>query len=108
MDDSGLPSQGMVWLLTQGVLGFTTAVGFFVAAYMYRGREADRLRYEATLAAKDQAHDVELAQWQKLVSDKTTEQLTDQRTQNASLASANDLIRQLWQSRAGGSIDKAS
>lgn len=107
--DGDLPSQGFVWLFTQGVLGFTTAVGLYVAAIMYRGREKDRLEYAAKIEARDAAHDAEVASWTKLYMDAQAERLQDQRTQNEKLASANDLIRTLFENgRAGGQNARAS
>lgn len=104
-----LPSQGTVWLLTQGVLGMTTAVGLFVAAYMYRGREKDRLEFLAKIEAQNTAHDAEVASWTKLYMDAQQERLADQRTQNEKLASANDLIRTMFENgRGGGQNARAS
>lgn len=100
-----LPSQGTVWLLTQGVLGLTTAVGLYVGAYMYRGREKDRLEYAAKLEARDTAHDAEVASWTKLYTDLQSQNLSDQKLYIEKLASANDLIKSMW---TGGQNAKAS
>lgn len=89
------------WLFTQGVLGFTTFVGFSVAAYLYRGREKDRMETEAKLEARDAARDAEVASWTKLYTDLQNQNLQDQKLYIEKLANANDLIKQMW--TAGGS-----
>lgn len=103
-----MPDQMSVWLFTQGVLGFTTAAAMWAAIVMYRGREADRLRYEGMLAKKDEAHDIEVAQWVKLNQDLQATHASDLRTGNDRLAASNDVIRQMWLSRQGATLEKVS
>jgi len=97
---------GITWLLTQGVLGFTTLIGMTVSYLLYRSKEDLREKHDAAMLAKDQAHDIEVAQWIKLNQDLRAEQLNDQRTQNERLASNSDLIRQMWLAK-GGRLDQA-
>lgn len=106
MEDIPGISPTLTWLLTQGVLGFTTAVGFAVAALLYRARERDRLGLQASLDARDAKHDVEVASWTKLYTDLQNQNLSDQKLYIEKLANANDLIRQMW--TAGGQNAKAS
>lgn len=95
------------WFFTQGVLGVTTLLGILASLGLWRAREADRLRFEGTMQAKDAAHDVELAQWQKAVQDLQNERANDLRAQSQQMASQTELIRQLWQSTKGGAgLDK--
>lgn len=104
--DGSEAQLGITWLLTQGVLGFTTLVFMYISYRLYTGKEAERLRFEGLLLAKDQAHDIEMAQWIKLNQDLQAEQRNELRVQNERLASNSDLVRQLWQAK-GGRLDQA-
>lgn len=97
------------WLLSQGVLGFTTLVGFAVAALMYRAREKDRMGLQGALDARDTAHDAEVKTWIKLYTDMQAERLSDQKVNNDKMAAANELIKEMWNaSRGGGQSARAS
>ncbi len=102
MEDIPGVSATLTWLLTQGVLGFTTAVGFAVAAVMYRAREKDRLGLQGALDARDAAHDAEVKSWIKLYTDMQAERWVDQKLNNDKLAAANDLIKEMWNNARGG------
>lgn len=103
MEDIPGVSATLTWLLTQGVLGFTTAAGFAVAALMYRARERDRMGLAAALDARDAAHDAEIKTWIKLYTDMQAERLSDQKINNDKLAAANELIKDMWNNARGGS-----
>lgn len=103
MEDLPGVSATVTWLLTQGVLGFTTVVGFTVAALMYRAREKDRMGLQGALDARDAAHDAEVKSWIKLYTEMQAERLSDQKLNNDKLAAANELIKDMWSNARGGS-----
>lgn len=104
-----IPGEGTTWLLTQGVLGLTTLLGIVTTGYLFRAREKDRLDLAARLDARDVAHDAEISSWIKLYTDAQAERLADQKLQNEKLASANDLVRSLYEAgRNGGQFAKVS
>lgn len=97
------------WLLTNGVLGVTTLISMFVAGYLYREREKERVTFQAQLDARDNAHKVEVAQWVKLHLDLQNERLEDQRASSASVSQSVDLLKTLLDAATrGGRVEKVS
>lgn len=56
-----MPAESSTWLLTQGVLGFTTLILALTVVFLYRENKSTVNRYEQKLADERAKHDADLA-----------------------------------------------
>lgn len=96
------------WVLTQGVLGFTTAVALYICSRLWQKLEAERAQRAIDMDAKERAHKLELAEWQKLYTASTEQRIAETNLHANRVAEANSLVREIHFNRGGPRLEQAS
>jgi response regulator RpfG family c-di-GMP phosphodiesterase len=95
------------FLMTQGVLGFTTALSLWFASRLWQRLETEREQHAEDVKAKEKEFDLKLAEWQKLYTASIEQRITETNLHASRVADANAIVRDLHFNR-GPRLEQAS